>query len=359
MATKQNPYTRRDRELCWICEENPADSQEHSIKASRIKQMENALLPGQNLLTPNKDGRVYPIRGKNSQVVKFGKTMCQKCNNERTKKFDQAYDHFVDFLIGNFDYFRDKRQFSWADIYAGYDFDQRHLQRYYLKNAGCRMIDAGVEQVPQELRDYLYDLEAEPVFSLVLYKDYESADLFNRVGEVNSLIDSSLEYNEPDPFMNPYADYGTANQNGELFQPGDELHSFVSVLQDGPIGGLFRWENPQVRSYPLMSFNHNDTAFIRDRSEFDESFQSLLGGWDVYTDTIRVGLDLIQIRQEMEAHSKQKGSRGGVDLVRNAVWNFQNEQFQLKAERAARKAQEAVDRFKEHTGWIKQNKNPH
>lgn len=359
MATKQNPYTRRDRELCWICEENSADSQEHSIKASRIKHMESALLPGQNLLTLGKDGRVYPIRGKNSQVVKFGKTMCRKCNNERTKKFDQAYDRFVEFLTENFDYFRDKHQFSWADIYSGYDFDQRHLQRYYMKNAGCRMIDSGVEQVPQELRDYLYNLEAEPVFSLVLYKDYESADLFNATGKLNSLIDPSFEYTEPEPFMNPYADYSTANRDGELFQPGDELYSFVSVLQDGPIGGLFRWEHPQVRTYPLMSFNHNDVAFIRDRSEFDESFQSLLGGWDVYTDTTRAGLDMIGIQQEMEEHLRQKDSIEGGDLVRGAAWKFQAEQLQRQGERAARKAQEAVERFKEHTGGVDRSENPH
>lgn len=358
MATKQNPYTRKGREFCWICEENPADSQEHSIKASRIKYMAKDLLPGQNLLTPGKDGRTYPVRGKNSQVVKFGKTMCQKCNNERTKKFDQAYDRLIDFLIEDFDYFRNKRKFSWADIYSGYDFDQRHLQRYYLKNAGCRMIDAGVEYVPRELRDYLYNLEADPLFSLVLYKDYESADLFNKVEELNSLRDSNLEYKKPEPFMNPYANYGTANQVGDLFEPGDELYVFVSVLQDGPIGGLFRWESPQVRSYPLISFNHNDVAFIRDRAEFDEPFQSILGGWDVYTEAVRTGFDMIRSQQEVDEHLEKKHSIEPGDFASASDWRVQAEQLQHKARLTVQRAQDAAERLKEHTGRVDRPEKP-
>ncbi|MFS4491211.1 hypothetical protein [Dietzia kunjamensis] len=291
-------------------------------------------------------------------MVKFGKTMCQKCNNERTKKFDQAYDRFVEFLSDNFDYFRDKRQFSWGDIYTGYDFDQRHLQRYYLKNAGCRMIDAGVEHVPRELREYLYHLEAEPEFSLILYKDYESADLFNRMGELNSLTGASYEQSGDEPFMNPYAHYATANQAGELFQSGDELYSFLAVLQDGPIGGLFRWEHPKVRTNPLWSFNHHDVAFIRDRSEFDESFQSLLGGWDVYTDTTSAGLDMIRVQQEIKEHWKRKDSIEVGDSVRGAAWKLQGEQLRRKGQRAAREFQEAIERLKEHTGWIGQREYP-
>ncbi|PQM75226.1 hypothetical protein [Corynebacterium sp. J010B-136] len=347
MATKQNPYTRRNRPLCWICEENPADSQEHSIKASRIKQMEETLQAGENLLTPGKDGRVYPIRGRNSQVVKFGKTMCQKCNNERTKEFDKAYDRFVEFLTENYDYFRDKRQFSWGDIYSGYSFDQRHLQRYYLKNAGCRMIDAGAEGVPQELRSYLFDFDAIPDFSLVLYKDFETADLFNKMGDLNSILGENLETREPEPFLNPFANYATANQNGDAFKPGDDLFFFCSVLQDGPIGGMFQWHDPHIRQYPLISFNLNDIAFIRDRSEFDEQTKAFLGSWDIYTDVVRAGLNLVWMRREMADHTKQIEGIGNDDLVGMAAWYLKLKQLQDSAERRIREASHAVNKFRD------------
>lgn len=351
MATKQNPYTRRHRDLCWICEESPADSQEHSIKASRIKQMESNLAAGEHLLVPGKAGRLYPIRGKKSQVVKFGETMCQKCNNERTKKFDQAYDRLISFLLNDYDYFRSRRQFSWADIYSDCDFDQRHLQRYYVKNAGCRMIDAGAEQVPQELRQYLYDLEAFPTFSLVLYKDYQTADLLSRIEELGSLLESTRVSEEPGPFTNPYANYATANHAGELFQPGDELYSFAPVLQDGPIGGLFQWEHPKIRTFPLISFNLDTTAFIRDRTEFDQSPQTLLGGWDAYADVARAGLKLGHIKKEMDELLAEKGSIEKGDVVRAAAWRLRVTQLQSETKHAIGTAYEVVARFKEQTGW--------
>lgn len=276
--------------------------------------------------------------------------MCQKCNNERTKKFDQAYDRLIEFLIEDYNYFRDVRQFSWADIYSGCEFDQRHLQRYYLKNAGCRVIDAGAERVPQELRNYLFDFEAFPEFDLILYKDYESADLFNKMGELNLLFDENQELREAGPFLNPFANFGTSNQNEEPFELGDELIGFVSVLQDGPIGGLLRWSHRQRREQSLISFNHNDVAFVRDRSEFDEASQMFLGGWDVYTDVTRTVLDLLQVHREMASHLEQKDSIKDTDLVEMTAWSLRGSHLKQKGERVTREAQDAVEQFKRYMG---------
>ena len=176
MARKKNrAFPRLDRKICWICEENDADSQEHSIKSSRIKSLTKAIDSKDPLMTIGKDGRLYPIQGPNSVVVKFGKTICKSCNNSFSKRFDLAYDHLINFVESNPDYFRDKEEFSWGEIYDGEEFDHIDLACYYIKNFGCRIVDAGGE-VPVEVCNFLRTREECKEFSLVFFKDYNFYD---------------------------------------------------------------------------------------------------------------------------------------------------------------------------------------
>ena len=102
----------------------------------------------------------------------FGKTICSYCNNQFSQPFDKAYDHFMDFILDDLEYFRNRREFAWDEIFAGTPFDQRHLARYYVKHFGCKMYDSGYE-VPGDLRLYLHDLDMVQTFNLLLYKDYQ------------------------------------------------------------------------------------------------------------------------------------------------------------------------------------------
>ena len=245
---KANPaFTRRDREICWICEERSANTQEHAFKSSRIKALweEGGREP---LYIPGGDGRVYKGTGPSAGIFMFGKTLCGYCNNQWSQPFDMAYDHFIGFILSDLDYFKDKREFEWDAIFEGTPFDQRDLARYYLKNFGCRMVDAGME-VPEDIRAYLLadTWDCPNPFRLLLYKNYEEI--------------AGLDPNKPQEWLRPFATW-----KANVLDSGQWNH-FLSVVQDGFIGAYFQWIDPQERDADQFCFADLPTAFIRDRSE--------------------------------------------------------------------------------------------
>jgi hypothetical protein len=86
-------------------------------------------------------------------VIKFPKSMCEPCNNKRSKPFDNAYDVYSDYV-----------SHTWLRVMPGVDFRQifgpdwealtLNLARYYGKHFGCRMVRAGL-LVPNSLREFL------------------------------------------------------------------------------------------------------------------------------------------------------------------------------------------------------------
>ncbi|WP_220186482.1 hypothetical protein [Streptomyces parvulus] len=93
-------------------------------------------------------------------VVKFPKSMCGKCNNERSKPFDAAYETYSKYLQSHI--VRIMPGVDLASLYGPDWSDQiMNLARYHAKHFGCRMVRASVP-VPQSLRDFLNGAEDMP-----------------------------------------------------------------------------------------------------------------------------------------------------------------------------------------------------
>ena len=254
MKKKSNPaFPRRDRKICWICEKRPADTQEHAFKSSRIKKIWEAG-GRQPLGTIGSDGRFYKMSGPNHGIFMFGKTICSYCNNQFSQPFDMAYDHFMDFILDDLEYFKNRRKFNWDEIFADTPFDQRHLARYYVKHFGCKMYDAGYE-VPEDLRLYLHDPEMVHTFSLLLYKDYEHVQ--------------GRDPSHPEEWFAPFSSYL------EFVDDNEKRAGFVGCLQDGFIGVIFRWEDEHIRIPEQWCFGFQQVTYMRDVSELP--YQNL---WD-------------------------------------------------------------------------------
>ena len=290
--SQKNPFPRRDIETCWICQERPADSQEHAFKASRIREL---MVDGEPLHVPV-DGVVYQVRGPKSKTVKFGKTICQKCNNELTKPFDDAYDHFIAFQYEHFDYFREREEYQWSEIFDGSDFTQRDLERYYLKNVGCRIVDAGAH-VPEEIRTYLFNERQLPSHSLLFYRNYEVDEAFR--------ILSTIGGGEQADFMNTYARASAVGLDGNAYVQGQPLGYFAAVIQDGPVGVVFQWANPSLEQIPPLTFGIQPNFFMRDREMFQGPICELLNTWDDYTRGAFLYRDLEKVRAELEGLTAQ------------------------------------------------------
>lgn len=141
---------------CWWCQARPATTGEHKFKRTDLTRL---MADGGPLLWGDGVGNTREIRGRSGVtrdrygVIKFPKSLCDLCNNMRSKPFDNAYDAYSHYANR-----------TWLRILPGVDFRQifgadwegstLDLARYYGKHFGCRMVRAGLP-VPGSLREFL------------------------------------------------------------------------------------------------------------------------------------------------------------------------------------------------------------
>jgi hypothetical protein len=87
---------------CWICG-NLADSREHKFKRSDVAQSSKTWAPNDQPYYFGEGGS-RRIQGPGSELVKFEKILCHRCNTTRTQPFDRAYERFTEWVNrkGNF-----------------------------------------------------------------------------------------------------------------------------------------------------------------------------------------------------------------------------------------------------------------
>lgn len=228
------------QQVCWWCDAI-ADSREHRVKASQLKRMfktSNHLFLG---------GGVYErgtrINGVRSKAMLFPKVLCQKCNNARSQPFDGAYDRFVQKVVDDPEYFRTRTEFDMAEIFPDDRDGGAKLARYYVKNIGCRIAEAGFA-VPQQLIDFMNGAPVMPNGVLVLYKDFSNYDQFKRSG-------SDGHY--------PYANRMFSNEAHD-----GPLICVCAEVQDGPVGAIFWWDSATDLG---TTFCLKTQTFLRDRRE--------------------------------------------------------------------------------------------
>ena len=136
---------------CWICG-STADTSEHKYKKRDLKRIYGTgPLNGQNPPIVIKNGESKEILGLNSNLVKFQKNLCQKCNNEKTKPFDNTYDRFIEWVIKNKKLVTHKRFINFNWIYGENILEeQRNLFKYFVKSFGCYIASSG-DTVPPDL----------------------------------------------------------------------------------------------------------------------------------------------------------------------------------------------------------------
>lgn len=84
---------RTNQDRCWWCLERGRDTREHRFKRKLL-----VMQYGEGEYDPSPlrivSGEPSKVRSPNSQTLKYDKSMCQVCNNERSKQMDGAFDQF-------------------------------------------------------------------------------------------------------------------------------------------------------------------------------------------------------------------------------------------------------------------------
>lgn len=212
-----------------MCEVNPANTQEHSIKGSRFRDLQEEDPEGPFLML-GEDFEFYEITSAKSGLLQFGKILCVECNNLKSQPWDYAYSHFISFMQMHPDFLRDRTDWEWGEIFGDTPYNALDLARYYVKNAGCRFVDR-YQSVPEEMRRFLWE-EVEPTeFTIALFRDYASFDHHDRFGMQK--------------FFDPYADVYP--------QPSDSPKAsevMGALIQDGCVAAFVGWFNSSREPQP-------------------------------------------------------------------------------------------------------------
>lgn len=231
--------TLPEESYCWWCGA-VANSREHRAKASQLRRM---LRNADHLWFANSD-RPTRINGARAKAVVFPKVMCKVCNNVRSQPFDEAYDHFVDFIWENPEYFRTRSNFDMLEIFDGDASGSANLARYYIKNIACRIAEAGFK-VPHQIVDFMDGALGVLGGTLVLYKDFSGFDYFVEQGTQGHFLRANSMHNP-----------ASANQG--------PLGAFGAEIQDGPIGALFWWDEATPTG---IVFSSRPLTYLRVRQE--------------------------------------------------------------------------------------------
>jgi hypothetical protein len=141
---------------CWICETRGADSAEHNKKHSDIiREYGRGPYKGEQAPVLYRDRKFTDIQGPKSGLLRFGKSICEQCNNTGTQPFDLAYEKFADWVVENEAVTIRRRFIDFVDVY-GEDFPvgQLNLFKYFAKVFGCALCDEG-HLVPADVVDLL------------------------------------------------------------------------------------------------------------------------------------------------------------------------------------------------------------
>lgn len=92
---------------------------------------------------------LYSIPSWRSHVVKFGKILCQTCNNARSQPFDEAYDAYAQFIQSNAARLTRARSIDWREVYCtDWKVPTRFLGCYAVKQFGCWIAESGFKPSP-------------------------------------------------------------------------------------------------------------------------------------------------------------------------------------------------------------------
>jgi hypothetical protein len=127
--------------LCWICNQNAADSGEHKTKRSDLLAVLGKPPHGQPFYYHDLEMRNRPVQGLNAQILKSPVRICAHCNNTRTQPHDRAWERMSDQLRA-----RRLKVGQWVRANKIFPRNTRHhmtnVQLFFLKLFGCMLAEA-------------------------------------------------------------------------------------------------------------------------------------------------------------------------------------------------------------------------
>lgn len=188
----QDPDTR----VCWICQQNPADSREHKFKASDLRRAfgRGPWVGDSRPVHGVANEQLRDVQGPRQESMTFGAVICEACNTATSQPWDRAYDAFFDWVLRNRAAVGRHRTLDFAAIYKeGWEKAQLNLFRYFTKHLGCNIARTEAP-VPDDLREVLH---RAPFRTALRVTFHVQEDLLAAPGLDDGLFLGGLAYYEP------------------------------------------------------------------------------------------------------------------------------------------------------------------
>lgn len=200
-----------------------ADTGEHKIKKYLLNKEYRQYFLDKGMLH-FKNGSWTKIQGSNSKKLKYQNTLCATCNNSKTKKYDLAYDKFVDYVLANKTIIAEKQTIDLTEIYKDNYQEKWNLFKYFVKIFGCDLVDSKCI-VPLDLVELLNNKETNIKFYICFSVFYDGIGATG-IGELLT-NDSKTTFSFSSYFgnlnINYYYGWLPEEQIGNNWQPENNL----------------------------------------------------------------------------------------------------------------------------------------
>jgi hypothetical protein len=133
--------TERTAPLCWICNENIANSGEHKTKRSDLLAVLGKPTQAEPFYYHDIEEPNRPVRGLDAKILKSPVRICTECNSTRTQPHDRAWESMSERLRA-----RRLKVGDWVRNNRIFPYDTRtkmkNVHLFFLKLTGCMLSEA-------------------------------------------------------------------------------------------------------------------------------------------------------------------------------------------------------------------------
>lgn len=168
---------------CWWCGAI-ADSKEHKYKRTDLAKLQGG---GEALVWGSEDEINHKVRSiRKSDAVRFSKSLCRKCNGNRSQPFDRSYDIYVDFLWEHSAEMWDWEGIPMEEVFGkDWPITQLNLARYFAKHFGCRIAEEGLP-VPPSIISFMNGSTSVPHIGMFFTKHEDVWELRKGLQHIDS-----------------------------------------------------------------------------------------------------------------------------------------------------------------------------
>lgn len=124
--------------ICWICEAKPADSREHMILKSALKEiLGKASEKSIQRISYIEGKKNIPLKSHKNKHLTFDKSICEQCNNTLTQPYDAAFLELIRYLKSKKQTVIARNKLHLNSVYKKDDRKKKNLALYIIKILGC------------------------------------------------------------------------------------------------------------------------------------------------------------------------------------------------------------------------------